>query len=44
VIARAIPGSRFVALESKNHHILSHEAAWPRFTAEISAFLREAAS
>jgi pimeloyl-ACP methyl ester carboxylesterase len=43
-IARAIPGSRFVALESKNHLILSHEAAWPRFTAEISAFLREAAS
>jgi pimeloyl-ACP methyl ester carboxylesterase len=42
-LARAIPGSRFVALESKNHLILSHEPAWPRFTAEISAFLREAA-
>jgi DNA-binding winged helix-turn-helix (wHTH) protein/pimeloyl-ACP methyl ester carboxylesterase len=42
-LARAIRGCRFVPLESKNHLVLSHEPAWPRFTAEISAFLKEAA-
>jgi pimeloyl-ACP methyl ester carboxylesterase len=38
-LARAIPGARFVALESKNHIILSHEPAWQRFTDEICGFL-----
>jgi len=38
-LARAIPNARFVALESKNHLILSHEPAWPHFMREISAFL-----
>jgi DNA-binding winged helix-turn-helix (wHTH) protein/pimeloyl-ACP methyl ester carboxylesterase len=38
-LARAIPGARFVALESRNHIILSHEAAWPRFIDEICGFL-----
>jgi pimeloyl-ACP methyl ester carboxylesterase len=38
-LARAIPNARFVALESKNHLILSHEPAWPHFVREISAFL-----
>jgi pimeloyl-ACP methyl ester carboxylesterase len=39
-LARAIPGARFVALESKNHLILSHEPAWPRFVDEICGFLQ----
>ncbi len=38
-LARAIPKARFVALESKNHLILSHEPAWPRFIDEVSGFL-----
>src|SRR5262245_27632999 len=41
-LARAIPPARFVALESKNHLILAHEPAWPRFVDEICGFLREA--
>jgi DNA-binding winged helix-turn-helix (wHTH) protein/pimeloyl-ACP methyl ester carboxylesterase len=40
-VARAIPGARFVALESQNHLILSHEPAWPRFIEEICGFLAE---
>jgi DNA-binding winged helix-turn-helix (wHTH) protein/pimeloyl-ACP methyl ester carboxylesterase len=39
-LARAIPKARFVALESKNHLILSHEPAWQRFIDEICGFLR----
>jgi pimeloyl-ACP methyl ester carboxylesterase len=39
MLAREIPGARFVALESDNHLILSHEPAWQRFTSEICAFL-----
>lgn len=41
-LARAIPGARFVALDSDNHVILSHEPAWHRYTAEIAAFLGQA--
>ena len=43
-LARAIPGARFVALDSKNHLILSHESAWPRFIEEVCAFLSTGAS
>lgn len=39
MLARAIPDARFVALESKNHLILSHEPAWPRYIGEICGFL-----
>ena len=39
-LARAIPTARFVALESKNHLILSHEPAWRRFIDELSGFLK----
>jgi DNA-binding winged helix-turn-helix (wHTH) protein/alpha-beta hydrolase superfamily lysophospholipase len=39
LLARSIPSARFVALESKNHLILSHEPAWPRFAAELCGFL-----
>ena len=40
MLARAIPDARFVPLESKNHLILSHEPAWPRFIEEVCGFLR----
>jgi DNA-binding winged helix-turn-helix (wHTH) protein/pimeloyl-ACP methyl ester carboxylesterase len=38
-LARGIPGARFVALDSRNHLLLEHEAAWQRFVAEVSDFL-----
>ncbi|WP_395644769.1 alpha/beta fold hydrolase [Terricaulis sp.] len=40
-LAGSIPGARFVALEGRNHLILEHEPAWPRFLAEIRSFLAE---
>jgi len=40
-LARGIPGAHFVALESDNHLILSHEPAWRRFADEICAFLSQ---
>ncbi|WP_372623649.1 alpha/beta fold hydrolase [Falsiroseomonas sp.] len=39
LIAAGIPGARFVELDSDNHVILEGEPAWPRFLAEIEAFL-----
>jgi pimeloyl-ACP methyl ester carboxylesterase/DNA-binding winged helix-turn-helix (wHTH) protein len=39
LLARSIANARFVALESKNHIILSHEPAWERYTQEICDFL-----
>jgi DNA-binding winged helix-turn-helix (wHTH) protein/pimeloyl-ACP methyl ester carboxylesterase len=39
LLARGIPNARFVALESNNHLILSHEPAWPRYADEICDFL-----
>jgi pimeloyl-ACP methyl ester carboxylesterase len=41
VLARGIPNARFVALESDNHLILSHEPAWRRYIDEICNFLNE---
>jgi DNA-binding winged helix-turn-helix (wHTH) protein/alpha-beta hydrolase superfamily lysophospholipase len=41
MLARSIPNARLVALESKNHLILSHELAWPRFATELCGFLAE---
>ena len=38
-LAAAIPGARFVALEGRNHLLLEDEPAWPRFLAEVRAFL-----
>ena len=38
-MAAAIPGARFVPLESDNHLVLEQEAAWPRFRDEILDFL-----
>jgi DNA-binding SARP family transcriptional activator/pimeloyl-ACP methyl ester carboxylesterase len=39
LIASLIPDSRFVALDSSNHILLGDEPAWPRFLAEVEAFL-----
>jgi DNA-binding SARP family transcriptional activator/pimeloyl-ACP methyl ester carboxylesterase len=41
-LATAIPGARFVPLDSRNHVILEQEPAWPRFLEEIRSFLRAA--
>jgi DNA-binding winged helix-turn-helix (wHTH) protein/pimeloyl-ACP methyl ester carboxylesterase len=41
MLARGIPNARFVALESRNNVILSHEPAWHRFVEEVCAFLDE---
>lgn len=38
-LAALIPGARFVPLESKNHILREEEPAWPRFLAEVGAFL-----
>jgi len=40
-MASLIPGSRFVALESRNHILLADEPAWPVFLSEVEAFLAE---
>ncbi len=40
-IASLIPNARFVLLEGRNHIILQHEPAWPRFVAELRSFLAE---
>lgn len=38
-LAAAIPGARFLPLESKNHVLLPDEPAWTVFQAELAAFL-----
>ena len=38
-IAMAIPGARFVPLESRNHILLESEPAWGRFLTEVRSFL-----
>ena len=39
LMAREIPNARFVALDSANHIVLSHEPAWQRCLQEMCAFL-----
>jgi DNA-binding winged helix-turn-helix (wHTH) protein/pimeloyl-ACP methyl ester carboxylesterase len=39
MLAHGIPGARFVALDSRNHLVLSHEPAWQRFVHEVCDFL-----
>jgi pimeloyl-ACP methyl ester carboxylesterase/DNA-binding CsgD family transcriptional regulator len=41
LLASLIPKAQFVALESKNHLLTEHEAAWPKFVAAVRGFLRE---
>lgn len=38
-LAAAIPGARFVSLNSRNHLLLGHEPAFGRFLAEVRGFL-----
>ncbi len=38
-VAAAIPGARFVPLESRNHILLEDEPAWATFLAEVRSFL-----
>jgi DNA-binding winged helix-turn-helix (wHTH) protein/pimeloyl-ACP methyl ester carboxylesterase len=38
-LACSIPNARFVALDSANHALLSHEPAWAKFAGEMEAFL-----
>lgn len=40
-IAMGIPNATFVTLEGQNHLLLEQEPAWPRFLAEVRAFLRD---
>lgn len=40
-LAAAIPGARFMALDSANHLLLEDEPAWGRFLGEARAFLAE---
>lgn len=40
-LATGIPGARFVALEGRNHLLLEHEPAWPRFLTELETFLSQ---
>jgi DNA-binding winged helix-turn-helix (wHTH) protein/pimeloyl-ACP methyl ester carboxylesterase len=39
MLARGIPGARFVALDGANHIVLAHEPAWDRYREEIAGFL-----
>jgi pimeloyl-ACP methyl ester carboxylesterase/DNA-binding CsgD family transcriptional regulator len=41
LLASLIPKAQFVALESKNHVLTEHEAAWPKFVAAVHGFLDE---
>ena len=41
LLASLIPKAQFVALESKNHVLTEHEAAWPKFVAAVRGFLGE---
>lgn len=40
-LASAIPESRLVILDSRNHLLVQHEPAWAEFLAEIDVFLGE---
>ena len=44
LMAREIPNARFVALDSANHIVLSHEPAWRRYLHEMCAFLDDASA
>jgi DNA-binding NarL/FixJ family response regulator len=39
LLARIIPGARFLQLDSRNHFMLPQEPAWTRFVEELHAFL-----
>ena len=39
MLAARIPDARFIELDSRNHLLLEHEAAWERFRAVVGEFL-----
>ena len=39
MVASGIPGAEFVELDSRNHVLLEHEPAWPRFQEAVLDFL-----
>jgi pimeloyl-ACP methyl ester carboxylesterase/DNA-binding CsgD family transcriptional regulator len=39
IVASGIPGAEFVELDSRNHILLEHEAAWQRFKDAVLVFL-----
>src|SRR5262245_2308100 len=41
MLARGIPGARYVELDSDNHLPLAQERAWPRYIGEICDFLEQ---
>ncbi len=43
LIASAIPGARFVPIDSGNHLIVGHEPGWAHWLDEVQRFLAEAA-
>jgi len=43
-LAAAIPGARFVPIDSRNHLILEHEPIWPQYVETIRKFLDSEAS
>ena len=43
LLASEIPGAEFVELDSRNHVLLEHEPAWPRFKESVLDFLGVAA-
>jgi pimeloyl-ACP methyl ester carboxylesterase/DNA-binding CsgD family transcriptional regulator len=40
LLASGIPGAEFVELDSRNHILLEHEAAWQRFQEAVLAFVQ----
>ena len=40
-LASGIPGAKFVTLDSASHLLLERDPAWPRFVAEMRAFLAD---
>lgn len=41
LLASGIPGAQFVELDSRNHILLEHESAWPRFREAVLSFLKQ---
>lgn len=41
MLARGIPGARFVEIDSRNHIPMPHEPVWPRYIEEVSSFLTQ---
>ena len=41
LLASGIPGAQFIELDSRNHILLEHESAWPRFREAVLSFLQQ---